>query len=718
MMDQSRFILLGVLFVYGALCLDQNICPEQCRCKGHKAYCMRNWDKLSEIPSLPPQITYLKFQGNNLPSITRRTFTRIKSNKITDLILTNNLVFNISEDALKDLTSLKMFVFSHEIMIKENQVGKLLYSVSRSIEHIGFTNMHWRKLPNLDGLINTTIIGLDFSHNFLRVLNGSQFIKLRSLRELDLSYNGISTQYSFKGLQKITNLNLAGNWFTTFPNFTNMQQLKRLHFQNTKTTYFRPKNFDGLHNLRYLNLNGHAIRRLYNNTFSTLTSLHTLTLRRLAGQLYYIEPYAFNSSSLRSLSLNNNYFEFTRSHLDISKIFAHAPNLENLDLSFNNIRLNETDFLRMINPLMKLQLLKLVHVQFKFLSKKFLRSLKSLKYLYLSQNSINSWDGNAVFGNTTSLQVIDLSYNGITIVNDTSFPLPMRNRLTELNLDGNPFSCSCNDVKWFYNFMETEGGKKMLQLDNGTYYRYYQCSSPHNLRGKEIYQLGYRDVCPIDPTLLKVIISCAAMIGSVLLIVVVLYKCRWNIRYKLFQLNQKRKRSLKQGYTPIPRENDYLYDCFPIYAKEDIKFVKDKLVTVLEERHDRKLCIRDRDFVIGNVFVDNITNSIEDSRKVLLLISNNFARSRWCHFQLEIALHRMAEESRKLLIIVMLQEIGYKYFTNTLRTVLVTTPFITWSNESMAEMMFWDKLVQEIPPSHRIESIVEEADNDISIHNS
>ncbi|KAK3100470.1 hypothetical protein FSP39_020569 [Pinctada imbricata] len=576
--------------------------------------------------------------------------------------------------------------------------------------------MHMEKLPNLDGLINTTIRKLDFSYNYMKFLDEAHFVKLRSLKNLDFSYNAVSYNCSFEGLQMITNLNLAGNWFRNFPNFTKMQQLRSLHIQNTKISVFLERYFYGLTNLEYLNLNGHAVRVLYNNTFSTLKSLKTLELRRLSGQLDYINMYAFNSSSLKSLSLSNNHFHFRTTNIAFSEIFAHAPNLQVLDLSHNYIKLNESEFLSMISPLKELKELIMVNVQFYFVSNKMSHFLSSLTSLNLSKNSISGWDGNALFKNFTTLRVLDLSKNKITIINETSFPFATRSSLESLDLERNPFSCSCKDIKWFYKWMCTTNGSSLLQLDKTS--KGYKCSSPYGLHDKQIHQLKYHDICPIDPRLINVIISCASMIGCVLLCLFIFYRCRWNIRFGLFQLNQKRKRRQREGsYSPLPRENDFLYDCFPIYADEDVQFVKNKLIKVLEERCSRTLCVRDRDFGIGSVFVDNITESNEESRNVLLLLSNNFARSRWCRFHLQIALHRMAEEGRNSLVVVVLQEISYKYMTNTLRTVLVTTPYITWSDEITAERLFWERLLQKIPSSsaHRMEIVLEEADNENNV---
>ena len=50
--------------------------------------------------------------------------------------------------------------------------------------------------------------------------------------------------------------------------------------------------------------------------------------------------------------------------------------------------------------------------------------------------------------------------------------------------------------------------------------------------------------------------------------------------------------------------------------------------------------------------------SIEASRKSLLIVSNAFAASSWCQFELTMAQTRLFEEDRDSLILVLLEEIA------------------------------------------------------------
>jgi toll-like receptor 13 len=52
------------------------------------------------------------------------------------------------------------------------------------------------------------------------------------------------------------------------------------------------------------------------------------------------------------------------------------------------------------------------------------------------------------------------------------------------------------------------------------------------------------------------------------------------------------------------------------------------------------LCIQYRDFEVGKLIVDNIVESMKESRKVILVMSNAFATSEWCHFEVLLAHER------------------------------------------------------------------------------
>jgi toll-like receptor 13 len=64
----------------------------------------------------------------------------------------------------------------------------------------------------------------------------------------------------------------------------------------------------------------------------------------------------------------------------------------------------------------------------------------------------------------------------------------------------------------------------------------------------------------------------------------------------------------------------------------DRKWVHEKLVPVLEEEYGHTLCIHCRDFEVGKLIVHNTVENMKESRKVILVMSNAFARSEWCQF--------------------------------------------------------------------------------------
>lgn len=57
-----------------------------------------------------------------------------------------------------------------------------------------------------------------------------------------------------------------------------------------------------------------------------------------------------------------------------------------------------------------------------------------------------------------------------------------------------------------------------------------------------------------------------------------------------------------------------------------------------------KLCVYERDFIAGKQISDCITESIRSSRKVILVISKNFAQSAWCRYETDLAHHTLVDQ--------------------------------------------------------------------------
>ena len=106
-------------------------------------------------------------------------------------------------------------------------------------------------------------------------------------------------------------------------------------------------------------------------------------------------------------------------------------------------------------------------------------------------------------------------------------------------------------------------------------------------------------------------------------------------------------------------KREYAYDAFVMYNQADSKWVIHQLRPQLEENRPKlRLCIHQRDWLGGLDITDNIVDSIEASRKSILIVSNAFAASSWCQFELTMAQTRLFEEDRDNLILVLLEEIA------------------------------------------------------------
>jgi len=112
----------------------------------------------------------------------------------------------------------------------------------------------------------------------------------------------------------------------------------------------------------------------------------------------------------------------------------------------------------------------------------------------------------------------------------------------------------------------------------------------------------------------------------------------------------------------------------------------------LETKYHLRLCIRERDWLVGLDIVDNIVDSIEKSRKTVLIVSNAFAVSHWCHFEMTMAQTKLLEDDRDNLILVLLEEIADCNMTPRLQLQMQKKTYIEWTDNQIGQQLFWAKL--------------------------
>ena len=120
-----------------------------------------------------------------------------------------------------------------------------------------------------------------------------------------------------------------------------------------------------------------------------------------------------------------------------------------------------------------------------------------------------------------------------------------------------------------------------------------------------------------------------------------------------------------------PENVPFVYDAFVSYSNEDQEWLDAELLPHLEEKIGLKLCIHERNFTAGLPIIENIVQSLEQSRSCLIILSDGYAKSEWCNFELNCAYQMFSAQNRSIVVIV-LEEPSPEKLTKTMKCILKT----------------------------------------------
>ncbi|XP_073442580.1 uncharacterized protein [Dendrobates tinctorius] len=108
-------------------------------------------------------------------------------------------------------------------------------------------------------------------------------------------------------------------------------------------------------------------------------------------------------------------------------------------------------------------------------------------------------------------------------------------------------------------------------------------------------------------------------------------------------------------YFPVPNlTGDDMYHVFISFSGVDSRWVH-RLIHRLEVTFPSiKICSHDRDFTAGKTIIENMTESIQRSQKMLMVLSPDFVQSRWCLFEANLSMFQDCM-SHKAIVPVMLK---------------------------------------------------------------
>ena len=391
-------------------------------------------------------------------------------------------------------------------------------------------------------------------------------------------------------------------------------------------------------NCTALDLSGNAIDTIETGSFDRLSQLGELFVN--SSQLANIEAGAFrNLTDLKTLDLAHNQLKSVE-----TEMFEGLVRLEVLDLSVNKINhIRKGD----LQPMKALQQLNLRHNQLKTISK--------LEFQFLSQ-----------------IQSVQLAQN--------------------------PWSCDCGYVELMKQFMINNS--KHIDDVYEVACEYYDSET----RKTKTHQLfvDKHAFCAGDAAFVnKTGDNIPMIVVSTVLSVIVVGLMAFILAFKHRKFLQiwcfvKFGRKCRRVNENDGDKEDRYYDAFVSYSGLDCDFVAQELVPRLEEPRNGnegyKLCVHDRDFPAGECTAETIIDVIGNSKRVTVVLSNNYLRSRWCKYEFEKANYQLVQEGRTRIIMILLEEVDPDLISTEIGNYMMTRTYLKYKDPKL-----WTKIHHAMP---------------------
>ncbi|KAI5698085.1 hypothetical protein M8J75_001448 [Diaphorina citri] len=398
------------------------------------------------------ELVHLDLAGNNLLDIEPDLFIQGPL-RLASLNLADNLFTNIP---YHELTPLKLL---HHLDLSHNSIFELRPSELRDVRgrlNLDSLRLDYNRIMFLPGgsfefysMVNKTYfngnplqnINTYFNGNPLQNINPDAFYnaKIRELYLVDCKLSSIDPAI-FSGIEDTLQvLDLSGNNLTSLPAelFEQFGSLRSLSVSDNSlyNLYDRDVNiYDNSHqqNLLTFDISGDSNYPVPLQEYRSMRNLLRLSVSRIPKQVLSAEDFEGFNVDLEEI-------DFTHSHLRGVKnnAFRHIRGVKHMDLSNNFItQIDNNAFQEVGHSLLSLSLSHAFSKEYGALSNSFFTPLTSLKYLDLSYNSLHTL-AESTFSDNAELEVLELQDNGISSIPRGLFTESNHPRLQQVHFSYN-----------------------------------------------------------------------------------------------------------------------------------------------------------------------------------------------------------------------------------------------------------------------------------------
>ncbi|KAH3703218.1 hypothetical protein DPMN_078249 [Dreissena polymorpha] len=681
-----------------------------------------NFSKITQL-----SLSGLNFQTYcNLSRIDNKTFSHLRSLKVLNISACG--IDSITAGAFEHLHGLEVLDLSYNRQLGMKAFANITYGLQFSM--IGFLNVSFVlntfgigievTVSDLCYFWNTTVEHFDISGNRIEVIETNALILIpHSMKTLRIDMNKFTFGPYLLQLGCMKNVHTAVGSYLNYafnPIIYTAEHVKDFHRppidMGQNSCFYCNKSFlkeraKSSEECLYFEPDFHNVYdgprlpvKLENVIFNDCNFFYN-----------FILDIQFNfeqtNNSIRFIDISGNVFK------SLTGYFGHLPYVEIFNISRCSIKTIGPDTL----------------------------NFTSLKVLRLSHNELGSQmaDPNRsnIFDKLQSLQDLDLSFNGITVLFSPTFAMlhslirvdlsnnnierfeigiNMLSNLLSLNLSVNSIHTLSISVQHQLESNENINSTFLVDLQNNSLT--YDCNNQDflhwllkhkdNMFGFDNYKfvtsdnnvLNSKKFCEDIGNLASrcqsytvvIAICCIAMATFISLVTGgVIYKNRWKLRYFMY-MSKKRYFGYRRlpDYTVI---ENYKYDAFISYSEDNIRFIRDEFIPRVETEHVL-LCIHQRDFLAGNAISDNIINAIDSSRKTVVILSNSFLKSKWCMYEFNMA--RMesiySRSDNVSLVIVMIEQVPHSAMPLEMVRWIQDNNYIEYTTDQEGNTLFWEKL--------------------------
>ncbi|NXJ75176.1 TLR3 protein, partial [Trogon melanurus] len=603
-------------------------------------------------------IQNLSLSHVKLSYLGKSTFQGLQETNLTVLNLSQNSLSVIEDDSFQWLSSLQ------HLNLKYNNIhlsSRLFYGLS-SLKHLSLINSLTGKIEDFSFRWLYQLESLIMDNNNFPGITANMFTGLNNLKYLSLCNCNINLQritnktFSSLANSSLQVLNLTKTRISTMENgaFSFLGHLKILDLGlNEISQELTGYEFKGLNNIQDIYLSYNKNLTLRSESFIFVPSLRKLMLRKVGCSNLAISPSPFHPlQNLTVLDISNNNIANIKEDL-----FDGLHKLDILDLQHNNLarlwkHANPGGPVLFLKDLPNLRILNLKSNGLDEIPVQVFNSLVQLKHLDLGSNNLNFLPA-TLFADQASLNSLNLQKNLITSVEEKVFG-PAFKSLRVLEMDSNPFDCTCESIAWFADWLNvTQAYVPGLRTQ-------YICNTPPKYHGSLVLYFdssACKDSAPFK--LLFVITTTTVML--LIFILLTIHFEGWRIA---FYWNIVVNRIL--GFKELDRQQEeFAYDAYIIHARKDKDWVFKNFISLEKNNQfEIRFCLEERDFEAGISEFEATINSIKMSRKIIFVVTEHLLQDPWCKkFKVYHALQQAIEQSRDSIILIFLHDIqDYKLY--------------------------------------------------------